>query len=88
MQVSAAIFKAYDIRGIVPTTLNEAVAEGLGKAFGISNWINLARSCRSFTGQGIPSRNLAAATSNSFASSSPAIFLLMSCNIVSGSTNP
>ena len=34
MQVSAAIFKAYDIRGIVPTTLNEAVAEGLGKAFG------------------------------------------------------
>ena len=34
MQVNAAIFKAYDIRGIVPTTLNEAVAEGLGKAFG------------------------------------------------------
>ena len=34
MQVTASIFKAYDIRGIVPATLNEAVAEGLGKAFG------------------------------------------------------
>lgn len=34
MQVSASIFKAYDIRGIVPSTLNEAVAEGLGRAFG------------------------------------------------------
>ena len=34
MQVSAAIFKAYDIRGVVPATLNEAVAEALGKAFG------------------------------------------------------
>ena len=34
MQVNAAIFKAYDIRGIVPSTLNESVAEGLGKAFG------------------------------------------------------
>jgi phosphomannomutase len=29
-----AIFKAYDIRGIVPSTLNEAVALGLGRAFG------------------------------------------------------
>lgn len=34
MQVSASIFKAYDIRGIVPSTLNEAVAEALGRAFG------------------------------------------------------
>jgi phosphomannomutase len=34
MQLSPSIFKAYDIRGIVPATLNEAVAEGLGKAFG------------------------------------------------------
>ncbi len=34
MQVSASIFKAYDIRGIVPSTLNDAVAEGLGQAFG------------------------------------------------------
>ena len=34
MQVTPSIFKAYDIRGIVPSTLNEAVAEGLGRAFG------------------------------------------------------
>ena len=34
MQLSPSIFKAYDIRGIVPSTLDEAVAEGLGKAFG------------------------------------------------------
>ena len=34
MQVTASIFKAYDIRGVVPSTLNESVAEGLGKAFG------------------------------------------------------
>jgi phosphomannomutase len=34
MQVAASIFKAYDIRGIVPSTLNEAVAEALGKTFG------------------------------------------------------
>ncbi|MFN6406396.1 MAG: phosphomannomutase/phosphoglucomutase, partial [Limnohabitans sp.] len=34
MQVTPTIFKAYDIRGVVPSTLNEAVAEGLGKAFG------------------------------------------------------
>ncbi len=33
MQVSSSIFKAYDIRGVVPTTLNEEVAEALGKAF-------------------------------------------------------
>ncbi|MFN7855889.1 MAG: phosphomannomutase/phosphoglucomutase, partial [Acidovorax sp.] len=34
MQLAPAIFKAYDIRGIVPSTLNEAVAVGLGRAFG------------------------------------------------------
>ena len=34
MQVNASIFKAYDIRGIVPTTINEGVAEALGQAFG------------------------------------------------------
>lgn len=34
MQVTASIFKAYDIRGTYPRTLNEAFAEGLGKAFG------------------------------------------------------
>ncbi|QIL43961.1 phosphomannomutase/phosphoglucomutase [Acidovorax sp. HDW3] len=34
MQLSPAIFKAYDIRGIVPSTLNEDVALGLGRAFG------------------------------------------------------
>ena len=34
MQLTPSIFKAYDIRGIVPASLNEAVAEGLGKAFG------------------------------------------------------
>jgi phosphomannomutase len=34
MQVNASIFKAYDIRGVVGSTLNEAVAEHLGRAFG------------------------------------------------------
>ena len=34
MQLDASIFKAYDIRGIVPVTVTEAVAEGIGKAFG------------------------------------------------------
>ena len=34
MQVAPSIFKAYDIRGVVPAGLNEAVAEALGKAFG------------------------------------------------------
>ncbi len=34
MQISPTIFKAYDIRGIVPSTLNAAVALGLGRAFG------------------------------------------------------
>ncbi|TFY96566.1 phosphomannomutase/phosphoglucomutase [Ramlibacter rhizophilus] len=33
MQLSPSIFKAYDIRGIVPSTLNEEVAERLGRAF-------------------------------------------------------
>ena len=34
MQTTPAIFKAYDIRGIVPSTLDEDVARGLGRAFG------------------------------------------------------
>ncbi len=34
MQLNASIFKAYDIRGVVPTDLNEAVAQSLGQAFG------------------------------------------------------
>lgn len=34
MQPSPSIFKAYDVRGIVPATLNEEVARGLGRAFG------------------------------------------------------
>jgi phosphomannomutase len=34
MQLSASIFKAYDIRGVVPTTLDADVAEALGRAFG------------------------------------------------------
>jgi phosphomannomutase len=29
MQVNASIFKAYDIRGVVPSTLNVEVAEAL-----------------------------------------------------------
>jgi phosphomannomutase len=34
MQLSASIFKAYDIRGVVPSTLTEDVALALGRAFG------------------------------------------------------
>jgi phosphomannomutase len=34
MPLSAGIFKAYDIRGIVPATLDEEVAQALGRAFG------------------------------------------------------
>ena len=34
MQLNASVFKAYDIRGMVPSTINEEVAEALGKAFG------------------------------------------------------
>jgi phosphomannomutase len=34
MQVNASLFKAYDIRGVVPSTLNTEVAEALGRAFG------------------------------------------------------
>ena len=33
-QLSPAIFKAYDIRGVVPSTVNEGVARALGRAFG------------------------------------------------------
>ena len=34
MQLAASIFKAYDIRGVVPATLTEAVAQAVGRAFG------------------------------------------------------
>jgi phosphomannomutase len=34
MQFPSSIFKAYDIRGIVPSTLDEKTAEALGYAFG------------------------------------------------------
>src|ERR1700740_2602977 len=34
MHLSPSIFKAYDVRGVVPSTLNEEVAEALGFAFG------------------------------------------------------
>ena len=34
MQLSASIFKAYDIRGVVPINVDEAMAEALGRAFG------------------------------------------------------
>ena len=34
MQLNASIFKAYDIRGVVPSSVNESVAEALGRAFG------------------------------------------------------
>ncbi|MGE0331678.1 MAG: phosphomannomutase/phosphoglucomutase [Ramlibacter sp.] len=36
MQLSPSIFKAYDIRGFVPATLNEEVAQALGRAFGLA----------------------------------------------------
>jgi phosphomannomutase len=34
MNLAPSIFKAYDIRGIVPSTISEEVARGLGRAFG------------------------------------------------------
>ena len=34
MQFSPSIFKAYDVRGVVPSTLDESVAQALGRAFG------------------------------------------------------
>ena len=36
MRLSPSIFKAYDIRGIVPSTLDEEVAHALGMAFGVA----------------------------------------------------
>jgi phosphomannomutase len=36
VQVASSIFKAYDIRGIVPSTLNEEVARAVGRAFGMA----------------------------------------------------
>jgi phosphomannomutase len=34
MQLTPSIFKAYDIRGVVPATLDAQLAQGLGRAFG------------------------------------------------------
>ena len=34
MHVTPSIFKAYDIRGVVPSTIHEEVAQALGQAFG------------------------------------------------------
>ncbi|MDP3866202.1 MAG: phosphomannomutase/phosphoglucomutase [Rhodoferax sp.] len=34
MQLTASIFKAYDIRGVVPSTIDAPVAQALGRAFG------------------------------------------------------
>ncbi|QDL53881.1 phosphomannomutase/phosphoglucomutase [Rhodoferax aquaticus] len=34
MKIAPSIFKAYDIRGVVPTTVTEEIALGLGRAFG------------------------------------------------------
>jgi phosphomannomutase len=36
MHINPSIFKAYDIRGIVPSTIHEEMAEALGKAFGMA----------------------------------------------------
>ncbi|MEP6970744.1 MAG: phosphomannomutase/phosphoglucomutase, partial [Betaproteobacteria bacterium] len=34
MKADPSIFKAYDIRGIVPSTVTDEIAEGIGRAFG------------------------------------------------------
>jgi hypothetical protein len=34
MKPSRSVFKAYDLRGTVPATVNEELAEALGRAFG------------------------------------------------------
>jgi phosphomannomutase len=34
MQLTASIFKAYDIRGVVPSTIDASMARALGRAFG------------------------------------------------------
>jgi phosphomannomutase len=34
VKLAASIFKAYDIRGVVPSTVNEEMAQALGRAFG------------------------------------------------------
>ena len=35
MQLDESIFKAYDVRGVYPTQLNEEIAEKMGKAFAV-----------------------------------------------------
>jgi phosphomannomutase len=44
MKVTASIYKAYDIRGVVPSTVTDDVAEGIGKAFGSIAMANGERS--------------------------------------------
>ncbi|HQX58096.1 MAG TPA: phosphomannomutase/phosphoglucomutase, partial [Burkholderiaceae bacterium] len=34
MKTDPSIFKAYDIRGVVPSTVTDEIAEGIGRAFG------------------------------------------------------
>src|SRR5690242_17299075 len=34
MQISPGIFKAYDVRGVVPATVDAAVARAIGRAYG------------------------------------------------------
>ncbi len=38
MQLSSSIFKAYDIRGVVPDTIDASIAQALGRAFGSIAW--------------------------------------------------
>jgi phosphomannomutase len=38
MQLNPSIFKAYDIRGTTPATINDEVACALGRAFGAAAW--------------------------------------------------
>ena len=34
------IFKAYDVRGVVPDELDESVAEAVGAALMVKNWLS------------------------------------------------
>ena len=43
MEVDPKIFKAYDIRGVVPTEVNAEVAEKIGKAFGTFAFVRYGR---------------------------------------------
>ena len=50
MPLSPSIFKAYDIRGVVPSTLDEPVARALGLAFG-TKALAQAQLAQYFSGQ-------------------------------------